>query len=64
MAAIKDCVVSLCPRFDQLDYKQCAYKCSNCAELESQLQMTLSELSSSQLIIKLLYKELNETVII
>lgn len=62
MAAIADDVVSLCSRLDQLDSEQCADKCSNCAELESQLQMTLSELSSSQLIIELLYKELNETV--
>lgn len=35
-------------------------KYSKCTNLENQLQMVRSELSSSQLIIKLLYKELKE----
>jgi hypothetical protein len=36
------------------------YKCFDCGKLESQLKEVLLELSSSQFIIKLLYKELNE----
>jgi hypothetical protein len=39
-----------------------AHKCSKCTELENNFQDALSELSSSQLIIKLLYKELKETI--
>jgi len=34
--------------------------CLKCAELDSQLEETCKELSSSQLIIKLLYKEIND----
>jgi hypothetical protein len=36
------------------------YSCLKCAELDSQLEETCKELSSSQLIIKLLYKEIND----
>jgi hypothetical protein len=44
-----------------MDYKQEVYsKCFKCTDLENQLQEVCSELSSSQLIIKLLYKELKE----
>jgi hypothetical protein len=44
-----------------MDYKQEVYsKCFKCTDLENQLQEVRSELSSSQLIIKLLYKELKE----
>jgi hypothetical protein len=39
---------------------QCAHKCSSCVDFESRLKETLLELSSSQLIVKILYKELNE----
>jgi hypothetical protein len=44
-------------------YKQEIYssnKCFKCIDLENPLQETSAELSSSQLIIKLLYKELEE----
>jgi hypothetical protein len=46
------------------EYEQEVYsshKCSKCTELENNLQDALSELSSSQLKIKRLYKELKET---
>jgi hypothetical protein len=39
------------------------YDCSKCLELENNLQHVLSELSSLQLINKLLLKELEETTI-
>jgi hypothetical protein len=53
-----------CSRSKLNEYEQEVYgshKCSRCTELENNLQVALSELSSSQLIIKLLYKELKET---
>ena len=37
------------------------FSCLNCAELERQLEETRKELSSSQLIIKLLYEEISES---
>jgi hypothetical protein len=44
-----------------MDYKQEVYsKCFKCTDLENQLQEVRSQLSSFQLIIKLLYKELKE----
>jgi hypothetical protein len=46
---------------NEMDYKQEVYsKCFKCTDLENQLQEVRSELSSSQLIIKLLYKELEK----
>lgn len=36
------------------------YSCLKCAELESQWEQTRKELSSSQLVIKLFYKEIND----
>jgi hypothetical protein len=43
---------------NKANHRDC--KCVNCAALESQLKDALLELSSSQFIIKLLYKELSE----
>ena len=50
-------------RLEQFCHNQAyhrVHKCFNCVKLESQLKEAFLELSSSQFIIKLLYKELNE----
>jgi hypothetical protein len=50
-------------RSEQFSYDQTyygAYKCNNCASLEDQIRKVLLELSLSQYIIRLLYKELNK----
>jgi hypothetical protein len=50
---------------EQFNGKQachCEYKCANCFTLESRLNETLLEISSSQFITKLLQKELNEVI--
>jgi len=58
-----DCCVSRKPNSLQRIYNpvdNSGYSCLKCAELDSQLEKTCKELSSSQLIIKLLYKEVND----
>jgi hypothetical protein len=50
-------------RLEQFRHNQAhhrVHKCLNCVKLESQLKEAFLELSSSQFIVKLLYKELNE----
>jgi hypothetical protein len=57
-----DCCVSRKPSSLQRIYKpvDSDYSCLKCAELESHLEETCKKLSPSQLIIKLLYKEIND----
>jgi hypothetical protein len=52
-------------RSEQVSYKQYLHyvqKCFSCVDLESQLKEVHLEISSSQFIIKLLYKELNGVI--
>ena len=58
-----DCYMMWKPNFLQRSYnpvENSDHSCLKCAELESQLDETRKELSSSQLIIELLYKEMND----
>jgi hypothetical protein len=58
-----DCCVSHKPNSLKRIYNpvdNSGYSCLKCAELDSQLEKTHKELSSSQSIIKLLHKEVND----
>jgi hypothetical protein len=59
-----DVAASCLPRSGEILYNQEEFSSNNCFKcmyFEGRLQVTLSELSSLQLTIKLLYNELNET---